>query len=145
MRKEYLRIFPDKGDNMVTTQRTKPKLWEQVKSQVKRGTKGGAKGQWSARKAQLAVKLYKEKGGGYKGKKSPNNSLVKWTRQKWQTKSGKPSLKTGERYLPKKAIKSLSDKEYKKTTAKKRADLKKGKQFSKQPKTISSKVKKFRK
>ena len=45
---------------------------------------------------------------------------------------------------PKKAIKALTDEEYKKTSAKKRKDTKKGKQFSDQPKSIAKKVKKYR-
>ena len=77
--------------------------------------------------------------------KAPQKSLKKWTKQKWRTKSGKPSGKTGERYLPEKAIKALSAKEYAATTRKKRADTKKGKQFSKQPKKVASKVKRYRK
>tara|TARA_X000001388_G_C2171833_1_gene100136 strand:+ start:350 stop:598 length:249 start_codon:yes stop_codon:yes gene_type:complete len=67
-------------------------------------------------------------------------SLRAWTRQKWRTKSGKPSLKTGERYLPESAIKSLSDAEYKATTRKKRAAMRRGKQVSKQPKKIAKKT-----
>jgi hypothetical protein len=130
---------------MSTAIKTNPKLWDKIVSEVKRGTKGGKSGEWSARKAQLSVKLYKEQGGGYKGKKSPSNSLVKWTKQDWTTKSGEPSLKTGERYLPKKAIRSLSSKEYSATTTAKRKSLKEGEQFSKQPKKIAKKVVKFRK
>jgi hypothetical protein len=76
--------------------------------------------------------------------KKSQKSLKKWTKQKWKTKSGKPSAKTGERYLPENAIKSLSSKEYASTTRKKRADTKKGKQFSKQPKKIAKKVKSYR-
>jgi len=75
-------------------------------------------------------------------------SLKKWTKQKWRTKSGKPSTQgakaTGERYLPEKTIKSLSAKEYAATTRKKRKDTKAGKQFSKQPKRIASKTKRSR-
>ena len=52
--------------------------------------------------------------------KKSQRSLKKWTKQKWRTKSGKPSGKTGERYLPEKAIKSMSAKEYAATTRKKR-------------------------
>jgi hypothetical protein len=48
--------------------------------------------------------------------KKPQQSLKSWTKQKWRTKSGKPSGKTGERYLPEKAIKSLSSAEYASTT-----------------------------
>ena len=72
-------------------------------------------------------------------------SLKSWTKQKWRTKSGKPSSKTGERDLPTSAIKSLSSSEYAATTRKKREDTKKGKQFSKQPKTIAKKTKSYRK
>ena len=72
-------------------------------------------------------------------------SLKDWTKQKWRTKSGKPSAKTGERYLPSAAIKSLSSKEYAATTRKKREDTKKGKQVSKQPKKIAKKTRKYRK
>ena len=72
-------------------------------------------------------------------------SLKDWTKQKWRTKSGKPSGKTGERYLPEKAIKSLSAAEYAATTTAKRKGTKAGKQFVKQPKKIAAKTRKFRK
>ena len=71
-------------------------------------------------------------------------SLKKWTRQKWRTKSGKPSAKTGERYLPEKAIKALSSSEYAATTRAKRAGTAKGKQFVAQPKKIARKTARFR-
>lgn len=71
-------------------------------------------------------------------------SLKDWTDQKWTTKSGKPSSKTGERYLPSAAIKSLTSAEYAATTKAKREGKKKGEQFVKQPKGIASKVAKFR-
>jgi hypothetical protein len=71
-------------------------------------------------------------------------SLKKWTKQKWGTKSGKKSSETGERYLPDAAIKALSDKEYAATTRKKRKDTKKGKQHSKQPKKVAKKTKAYR-
>lgn len=75
-------------------------------------------------------------------------SLKKWTRQRWTTKSGKPSTQgpdaTGERYLPKKAIDSLSNAEYAATSAKKRKDTKAGKQHSAQPKKIAKKTAKKR-
>ena len=71
-------------------------------------------------------------------------SLKSWTKQKWRTKSGKPSSKTGERYLPEKAIKSLTSAEYAATTKAKREGTKKGKQFVKQPKSIAKKVRKYR-
>ena len=71
-------------------------------------------------------------------------SLVDWGKQKWRTKSGKPSSQTGERYLPEKAIKALSSSEYAKTTAAKRKGKAAGKQFVKQPKSIATKVRKYR-
>ena len=71
-------------------------------------------------------------------------SLKAWTKQKWRTKSGKPSAKTGERYLPEKAIKSLTSAEYAATTKAKREGTAAGKQFVKQPKKIAKKTAKFR-
>jgi hypothetical protein len=76
--------------------------------------------------------------------KSPQQSLKSWTEQKWRTKSGKPSSKTGERYLPENAIKSLSSAEYAATTKAKRAGKKAGKQFVAQPKRIAQKTARFR-
>ena len=76
--------------------------------------------------------------------KAPQKSLKDWTKQKWRTKSGKPSAKTGERYLPEKAIKSLTSAEYAATTKAKREGTRKGKQFVKQPKTIAKKTARFR-
>ena len=76
--------------------------------------------------------------------KKPQQSLKKWGKQKWRTKSGKKSSVTGERYLPSAAIRSLSASEYARTTAAKRRAKRKGKQHSKQPKGIASKVRRFR-
>lgn len=129
---------------MSVAKKKNPALWKRIVSRVKSGSKGGKPGQWSARKAQLAVNLYKKQGGSYKGKKS-ETSLSKWTKQKWRTKSGKKSSETGERYLPEKAIKSLSASEYAATTRAKREGTKKGKQFVKQPKKIVEKVRRYRK
>ena len=45
---------------------TKPGMRKRLFQSIKSGTKGGDAGQWSARKAQMLAKRYKEKGGGYK-------------------------------------------------------------------------------
>jgi len=76
--------------------------------------------------------------------KAPQQSLKDWTAQKWGTKSGKPSSKTGERYLPEKAIQSLSPAEYAATTKAKRAGKAAGKQFVKQPPKVAAKTARFR-
>lgn len=123
-----------------TAEKTDPKLWDKVKKQVTESDKGGKPGQWSARKAQAATKAYKDAGGGYAGKKSDDNHLTQWTDEKWDTKSGKKSGKTGERYLPKQARDAVSQEEYKRSSDKKRADTAKGKQFSKQPKDVAEKT-----
>lgn len=125
--------------------RTNEKLWEQAKAQAK--AKMG--GKHSARAMQLAGKIYKDKGGSYSGEKTEaQKSLTKWTKEDWGTKSGKPSTQgpkaTGERYLPKKAREALSKEEYARTSAKKREDTKKGKQFSAQPKSIAKKTARYR-
>ena len=82
-------------------------------------------------------------------KSKSQRSLTSWTKQKWRTKSGKPSTQgtkaTGERYLPEKAIKSLSPSEYAATSRAKRKGTKAGKQFVAQPKKVRAKVKPHRK
>jgi hypothetical protein len=72
--------------------------------------------------------------------KATQKSLKDWSAQNWRTKSGKPSSETGERYLPEKAIKSLTPAEYAATTRAKREATSKGKQFAKQPKKVAAKV-----
>ena len=72
--------------------------------------------------------------------KKSQKSLKDWGKQKWRTKSGKPSGKTGERYLPTAAIKALTPAEYAATSRAKRKGTKKGKQFVKQPKNIAKKL-----
>jgi hypothetical protein len=120
--------------------KTDPALWEKVKERVTAGDKGGHSGQWSARKAQLAVREYKQAGGGYVGGKTQDNHLREWTAEDWGTGSGAPSAKTGERYLPKATRESLTGAEYAKTTAKKRRDTAAGKQHSKQPAEVAAKT-----
>ena len=129
------------GCTMSTAKKTNPKLWEQIKKKVQASSKGGKAGQWSARKAQLAVKLYKEAGGKYKGAKSSDNSLKKWTEQDWDY-IGKPKK---SRYLPKKAAKVLSPQEKAATSRAKNKGTKSGKQHVAQPKRIAKKVAKYRK
>ena len=46
---------------------TKPTLRKKIFNRIKAGGKGGAPGQWSARKAQMTAKAYKAAGGGYRG------------------------------------------------------------------------------
>jgi hypothetical protein len=127
-----------------TAEKTDPALWEEVKEEVTAGSKGGRAGQWSARKAQLAVAEYKKRGGGYRGARDPDNALHRWTKEDWGTRSGGDSGKTGERYLPKAAREELSDDDYRRTTARKRADTKKGRQFSAQPADIARKTRRHR-
>lgn len=80
--------------------------------------------------------------------KAPQKSLADWTKQKWRTKSGKPSTQgskaTGERYLPEAAIKAMPASTYAASTAAKRKATRAGKQFSKQPESAAKIAKKFR-
>ena len=121
--------------------RTNEALWSKAKAEAK--AKMG--GKHSARAMQLAGKLYRDKGGSYTGPKTKAQSArSKWTKEDWGTKSGKPSGKTGERYLPKKARELLTISEYASTTKAKREGTKRGQQFVKQPKKIAAKTAKFR-
>jgi len=113
---------------------TKPLMRDRLKNKIMAGSEGGKPGQWSARKAQLLAQRYEKAGGGYSGEKTEGQkSLTKWTSEKWQTKSGKPSVQgseaTGERYLPKAAIEKLTPAEYEATSKKKREGMAEGKQF----------------
>lgn len=128
---------------MSTAQKTKPALWKTIVSRVKSGSKGGNSGQWSARKAQLAVAMYKKAGGGYRGAKSSSNSLSKWTKQKWTTSSGKPS-EGKRRYLPAAAWKALSPAQRAATNRAKAKGNSQGKQFVKQPSSVAKIAKKYR-
>ena len=81
-------------------------------------------------------------------KAESQKSLTRWTEEEWNTKSGKNSTQgkkaTGERYLPKKAREALTDEEYNRSSAKKRAAARKGQQHSKQPDKIAKKTAKYR-
>ena len=121
--------------------RANPRLWEKAKARAK----ARMGGRHSARAMQLAAKIYKDLGGKYTGgKDAGQKSMTKWTKQDWGTKSGKNSVHgkdaTGERYLPKRDREKLTKAQYASTTRKKRADLKKGKQFSSQPKKVKKKL-----
>jgi len=144
---QYQSAIRVKSDHMANY--TNPKLRESIKDRIMASDKGGKPGQWSARKAQLVALEYKKAGGSYTGGKTKKQkSLSKWTKQRWSTKSGKPSTQgpkaTGERYLPKAAIKSLTPQEYAATTRAKREGIRQGKQFVKQPKRVAKKTAKSR-
>jgi len=128
---------------MSTAKKSNPELWNRVVSSVKAGTKGGDPGEWSARKAQMAVTEYKKRGGGYEGAKRSDNSLAKWTDEKWRTSDGKPS-EGKKRYLPDKAWDALSPAEKRATNAAKAKGDAEGKQFVKQPEKVAKKVARYR-
>lgn len=97
-----------------TDGRTNPRLWEASKAlAVKR-----LGGRFSARAMQLAAKMYQAEGGRYCGKKTKSqNSMRKWTREKWTTAPGANKVacrKTRggktvcDRYLPKAAWAKLT-------------------------------------
>ena len=66
---------------------TKPELRERIKDRVMAGSEGGKPGQWSARKAQIVAREYKEEGGGYRGGKGEKQkSLEKWGKEDWSTR-----------------------------------------------------------
>ena len=70
-------------------------------------------------------------------------SLNKWTNEKWRTSDGKPS-KGKKRYLPDKAWDALSPSEKAATNRAKAKGNKEGKQFVSQPKKIAKKTSNYR-
>lgn len=77
-------------------------------------------------------------------KKKPQQSLDKWTKQKWRTSDGSPS-KGKKRYLPDAAWSALSPAEKAATNRAKAKGNRQGKQFVAQPKAIAKKAAKYRK
>ena len=128
---------------MSTAEKRDPAKWKATVARAKASSKGGDPGEWSARKAQIAVQQYKASGGTYVGPKKADNSLAKWTDQKWRTSDNTPS-EGKKRYLPDKAWSSLSSGEKAATNRAKAAGNARGKQFVAQPKTVAKKVAKFR-
>ena len=128
---------------MSTAVKKNPAKWKAIVASVKASTKGGDPGEWSARKAQLATQKYKASGGGYEGPKRADNSLSKWTDQKWRTSDNKPS-EGKKRYLPDKAWGALSSGEKAATNKAKAAGNAAGKQFVAQPKKVAAKAARFR-
>ncbi len=128
---------------MAGAKRTDPDLRERVKAEVTAGDKGGDPGEWSARKAQMAVREYKKRGGSYdeRGPRQEDTDLHHWTEERWGTKSGGESGETGERYLPKAVRMLLTEDEYRRTTARKRRARE---QFVDQPADVRDKVARLR-
>jgi hypothetical protein len=123
---------------------TKPELRERLKDKIMAGSKGGDPGEWSARKAQLLASEYEKSGGGYSGAKTgAQQSLTKWSGEKWRTSDGSPS-EGKKRYLPDSAWKDLSPSERAATNRAKAEGNKQGKQFVRQPESIASKTAKHR-
>jgi hypothetical protein len=91
-----------------TAIRTNERMWQSIKRSVLKSTKGGVSGKWSARKAQIATRIYKSRGGKYKGRRSPQNSLTRWSKQQWRYSSAKNSKQKRGRYLPSIVHKHLS-------------------------------------
>ena len=118
-----------------TAKRNNEKLWEYCKNEAVEKM-----GKFSARAMQYAVKLYKERGGGYVGEKSNDNSLVKWTKEDW----GYTGEEGHSRYLPKKARANLTVGEKIATDRAKNKGTKEGKQWVKQPAKIAKKTSKYR-
>lgn len=104
--------------------RTKPKLWEAAKKRAV----ARLGGRFSARAMQLAAKLYRDAGGAYCGRKTPQQkATTRWTQERWKTAPGAPKKacrreggKTArDRYLPAKAWETLKAGEVRATRQKK--------------------------
>ncbi|QGK70708.1 hypothetical protein GIY23_15350 [Allosaccharopolyspora coralli] len=123
---------------------TDPQLRERLKEQIKASDKGGAPGQWSARKSQLLTQAYEKHGGGYRHgrrKSSQQRSLQEWTHQEWQTESGSAQARHDgrtERYLPKQAWRELTPHQRRETRSKKQHESQRGRQRSANPQAAAT-------
>ena len=126
--KSFLDLAPEQKSLAYTM----PEMRERLKKKIMAGDKGGAPGQWSARKAQLLATEYRKAGGGYRGGiRKTQRSLKSWTRQKWRTSDGKPAIRQGgtRRYLPSLAWSRLTPAQRAATNRKKISGSKAGRQF----------------
>jgi hypothetical protein len=76
--------MPKKTSKEYSQDYSKPVLRKKLKDKIRKESKGGKAGKWSARKAQLLKKTYEEKGGGYKhsGKKTlTQKNLTQWSKK----------------------------------------------------------------
>ena len=64
--KEPTKVFKEGGGVNAAGNYTKPGMRKSIFNRIKAGGKGGAPGQWSARKAQMVALQYKKSGGGYR-------------------------------------------------------------------------------
>ena len=92
---------------------TDPQLRARLKDEIQAGDRGGKKGQWSARKAQLLVQEYEKAGGGYTTDEKDEGAehLERWGEQDWQTRDGDADARGAggtRRYLPDVAWKLLT-------------------------------------
>ena len=123
---------------------TDPQMRERLKEEIKASDKGGAPGQWSARKSQMLTQAYEQHGGGYYSagrKTSSQRSLEEWTDQEWQTESGSAHARNDgqtERYLPKQAWEELTERQRRETKQKKREASQRGRQHSSNPPAAKS-------
>lgn len=115
---------------------TKPDLRRQLKQAIQDSDRGGAPGEWSARKSQLLVQEYEKHGGGYKQdeehKDEAARSLEAWTAQNWQTIEGEGDARRKDktkRYLPKEVWQRLSEAEKEEAEKTKERASQKGKQY----------------
>lgn len=118
---------------------THPQLRQRLKEHLKAQDKGGAPGQWSARKSQPLKHEYEKHGGGYRNPEHPSaaqRELAEWTDERWQTESGSAHARRGgetERYLPERAWEELSHEERWKTEHVKRDQSRRGQQYVSNP------------
>jgi hypothetical protein len=126
---------------MSVAEKTDPQLWAEVVAQVKSGSTSGPAGTWNARKAQLAVAIYKRRGGKYKSRKSRKNSLSQWTEEDWGYIDERP----GNRYLPRKVRESLTPAEKRTENRRKKSATRSKKQRAPYSKSVAAKLRRSRK
>lgn len=115
---------------------TKPDLRHRIKEELMESDKGGAPGEWSARKSQFLVQEYERRGGGYKSDASHKDetarSLESWTAEQWQTRDGKAAARKDDmtkRYLPRKVWTMLTATQARQAEQSKVRESKEGKQY----------------
>jgi hypothetical protein len=76
--------FIDNAPQEKSLEQDSPELWKEIRKNLLKSNKGGKAGEWTARKQQMLVKMYKDAGGGFRGTlRSTNRSIKRWSRERY--------------------------------------------------------------
>lgn len=105
--------FIDNAPQEKSLEQDSPELWKEIRKNLLKSDKGGKAGEWTARKQQMLVKMYKDAGGGFRGTlRSTNRSIKRWSRERYARSE---STSNGTRRYSDAGVSGVSNRSQKKT------------------------------